>query len=410
MNPILDLKDKVLHEGHVGLLCNQTAFDIPSGQYLFEALARRGCLKRLFVPEHGLFAELQDQVPLDSTVVYNDLSLDVEVVSLYGSAEASLSVKAGQLLDLDAIVIDLQDVGCRYFTYTTSVAYLFKVLDEAGFKGAVYVRERPNPAGRQVEGTPLPAEYASFLGWPGLPHRHGLSVGELCQWLQHQTGSRLELQVVPFSPGELSWDSVLAPRSTWEISPSPNMPGPITPLVYSGQCLLEGTNLSEGRGTTRPFEIFGAPYLTWIHRVPPPPATTDALLRPMQFVPVAGKYAAEVCHGYQIHLTGGFYHSLAHSLQTIRFIREHSGADFAWLECAYEFGSRRPAIELLAGDDTLLGFLRGEVDFGFACEALAEGEETWIESVKSVLPESVNLQRITLKPPPRLNKRKKLHQ
>ncbi|MFB0516396.1 MAG: DUF1343 domain-containing protein [Candidatus Neomarinimicrobiota bacterium] len=397
MAPLLDLKDEVLYEGRIGLLCNHTAFDFERGQYIFEALAARGTLKRLFLPEHGLFAEWQDQVPLAGTKIYADLDIEAEVVSLYGGTEASLTVGREHLTDLDAVVIDLQDAGCRYFTYTTTVGLLFAALaaNDAALK--VYVVDRPNPAGRQVEGIPLPDAYISLLGWSGLPHRHGLTLGELCQLFKDEVGSRFEMEIIPCSGEGRELPAILPPRETWEIAPSPNMPGPLTPLVYSGQCLLEGTNLSEGRGTTRPFEIFGAPYLKRIHRQGDLPPAEGAVLRPLRFVPTHHKYAGQVCYGFQIHLTGEPYHSLAHSLRLIRFIREYSGEDFAWREGPYELGSDRPAIELLAGDSTLLNYLKGSASFRTVQEALAEGEQIWIGRAKPYLIYPEPLGRVTIK-------------
>lgn len=397
MTPLLELKDEVLHRGRLGLLCNQTAFDVARGEYLFEALARRGTLQRLFVPEHGLFAELQDQVPLAGARLYAELDIEAEIISLYSGTETSLTIRPEHLTDLDALIVDLQDVGCRYFTYSTTISCLLEALAQTDLSLTTYVVDRPNPAGRQVEGIPLPAEYASFLGRRGLPQRHGLTMGELCRLVKDEVGGRFKLEVIPYSPEDALMKEGLPPGHTWEIPPSPNMPGPLTPLVYSGQCLLEGTNLSEGRGTTRPFEIFGAPYLSWIYRQGRPLVADGAVLRPLRFVPTHHKYADQVCHGYQIHLTGAPYHSLAHSLRLIRYVREHSGEDFAWREGPYELGSERPAIELLAGDHTLLDYLNGKAAFEEVREALAEGEEAWIERAGRYLFYPQPLKRVPLR-------------
>ena len=176
------------------------------------------------------------------------------------------------------------------------------------------------------------------------------------------------------------------------------MPGPLTPLVYSGQCLLEGTNLSEGRGTTRPFEIFGAPFLEWIHRRTDWPTAAGARLRSLLFVPTSHKYTAQICHGFQLHLTGDPYHSLAHSLCLIRYLRERSGKTFDWREGPYESGSRRPAIEILAGDDTLLDYLKGRMEFDAVREALADGEEAWIRRADEYRLYPDPLQRVHITP------------
>jgi len=363
----VDRDDEVLREGRLGLLCNHASFDPWLGEYLFTALARGRNLQRLFVPEHGLFAELQDQIPLAGTELYSELGLDADIVSLYGETEGTLTARPELLEDLDALVVDIHDVGSRYYTYATTLSYIFDVLAEQQRSLPVFVLDRPNPAGRQVEGTILTPDYASFVGRAGLPHRHGLTIAELAAFYRDQTGAPVELIVH-------SMAEAAAPDA--RIPPSPNMPTPWTPHVYSGQCLLEGTNLNEGRGTTRPFEIFGAPWLDFLWHDQAPRAT-GAVLRPMQFVPTFHKHAGQLCHGFQILLTGEPYHSLAHTLQLLRWIRERANA-FEWRTTEYEFRSDRPAIEILAGDPVLLDYLRGDASFESVVQALEAGEENWI--------------------------------
>lgn len=362
----LELPDRLLHSGRVGLLCNHTSFDFASGQYLFQILSARRVLSRLFLPEHGLFAELQDQVPLLQTNVYASLGLDCQIISLYGSSEATLAAEREHVADLDALVIDLQDIGVRYYTFATTMRYIFETIVREGLGTSVYVLDRPNPAGNSIEGIPLEPVYESFVGPVGLPHRHGLSLGQLAHFFYQESGARFPLHVVGYAG-----DS----PQPFPIPPSPNMPGPWTHLVYSGQCLLEGTNLSEGRGTTRPFEVFGAPWMERLHRKRPPQGG-GALLRPLRFIPVFHKHSGEVCHGYQIHLTGGMYHSLRHSLQLIRWMREEC-PEFEWRSGPYEFRSDRPAIELLGGDPTIVDYLNGRASESSLNDALSAGENEW---------------------------------
>lgn len=375
MQRFLDRTDESLQEGRLGLLCNHAAFCLATGRYLWDALAERGRLCRLFVPEHGLFAELQDQVPLAATETYEGLGLGAEIVSLYGNTEDTLAIAPDQLADLDALVVDIQDVGSRYYTFATTLSYVFDALAASGRELAIFVIDRPNPAGRQVEGTPLSPEYASFVGRPGLPHRHGLTVGELARFYLAQTGAAVQLEVERLR-GDETWSGV---------APSPNIPSLSTALVYSGQCLLEGTNLSEGRGTTRPFELFGAPFLDWIWQGATPPPARGAVLRRTRFVPVHQKHAGVECHGFQIHLTGGPYHSLAHTLQLLRWIRQRSGDAFQWRRETYEYRSDRPAIELLAGDDLLLAYLRGSASFDEVQVRLGAAEQEWVSQARQYL-------------------------
>ncbi|HMU84887.1 MAG TPA: DUF1343 domain-containing protein, partial [Leptospiraceae bacterium] len=333
----------------------------------------RGSLRRLFLPEHGLFAELQDQVGLSQTNVYESLGLKCQIVSLYGDSESTLAAAASHLKDLSALVIDIQDIGVRYYTFATTMRYAFETIHEAGLDLPVYVIDHPNPCGQSVEGIPLDATFESFVGPVGLPHRHGLTIGQLARFFHQELRAHFPLHVVAFDPEDEGLP--------FRISPSPNMPGPYTHLVYSGQCLLEGTNVSEGRGTTRPFEIFGASYMEKLHSKRPPTAP-GAVLRPVRFIPTFHKDAGKICYGYQIHVTGP-YHSLLHSLQLIRWIRSECH-EFRWNEGPYEFRSDRPAIELLAGHRVLLSYLNGETDLPHAEAAIQAGEHEWKNRIRSL--------------------------
>jgi uncharacterized protein YbbC (DUF1343 family) len=383
------LRDKILRTGTLGLLCNQTSFDPVSKKYLFQILRDRGVLGRLFVPEHGLFAELQDQVALSKTDVYSDILDGVECVSLYGESESTLVASRESLTDLDAIVIDIQDVGSRYYTFATTVSYLFDAILHHALSPVIYIIDRINPAGRQVEGSILPQNYASFVGRPGLLHRHGLTVAELCRLYAQLIGLKLDIRVVELSREESAMMAMpfynalsMAATAPWMIPPSPNMASPVTPHLYSGQCLLEGTNLSEGRGTTRPFEIFGAPFLRPFSDREFP-AAGGAALRPLKFIPTFHKHAAALCEGYQIIPTGP-YHSLLHSLRMIRHLSEQY-QDFEFKRGVYEFRSDRPAIELLAGDDTTVSYLYGggvtEVEIR---DYFEESEQRWIKDMSDI--------------------------
>ncbi|MCA8971171.1 MAG: DUF1343 domain-containing protein [Planctomycetes bacterium] len=372
IDDFLSRNDAVLHEGRLGLLANMTSWSSTRGCYLWDALSRRGNLQRVFAPEHGLFAELQDQLPQDARV-YRDLGIEAEVVSLYGDTEDSLTVTSAHLADLDALVVDLQDVGARYYTFATTLSYVFDRVAADGSKLDVWILDRPNPCGRYVEGIALAEEHESFVGRPGLPHRHGLTTAELASFYQEVTGADVTLHVLPcLHPFE--WHD--------PVSPSPNMPTANTARVYAGGCLLEGTNLSEGRGTTRPFEIFGASWLSPLMREEPP-REIGAVLRPLRFVPTFHKFGNELCHGWQIHLTDASdpsrYPSLRHMLKLLRWIKDRA-PEFRWRTEKYEFRSDRPAIELLAADPRLLDYLEGRADAQSLHDALEEGEEAWLRT------------------------------
>jgi uncharacterized protein YbbC (DUF1343 family) len=410
-----------LAQKKTGLLCNHTSWDIHSGSYLFQKIPG---LVRIFLPEHGLFAELQDQIPLTDNEIYRDFGLSVETCSLYGDSESSLAADPGKLSDLEVLFIDLQDVGSRYYTFATTVSYIMEVITRHNIHIPIVIIDRENPAGLQIEGSILPKDFESFVGRPGLPHRHGLTLAELSLFYYKDLGCRFPLHIItltdqkirpdisdilpdavslitndsdpedqknafaedlsrtnPVYSSILQSDNDINYVNTWMISPSPNMPGPVTPLVYSGQCLLEGTNLSEGRGTTRPFEIFGAPYLKPIGYLTDDKLFMNfpgAVLRPLRFLPVFHKWKDEVCEGFQIHLTAEPYHSLMHTLYILRTIREKYPEDFEWRHGAYEFRSDRPAIELLCGDPVLLDFINSEISFQDLREYFRNTEKNWI--------------------------------
>jgi len=404
--PVWEEDDVVLRSGRLGLLCNQSSWHPETGEYLFETLFKRGVLKRVFMPEHGLFGELQDQEKLEGAGLYRELAFDgCEFVSLYGYQESSLSAKPEKLTDLDALIIDLQDVGVRYYTYLSTLRNLFITLTKENIPLPVWVIDRENPAGRQVEGSPLKKEYASFIGIEGIPHRHGLTIGEMACYLHGEIGAAqrasFPLHIVSYNAGK----KVNAGKGggarffPWTIPPSPNIPGLYTCDFYSGQCLWEGTNVSEGRGTTRPFEVFGAPWMEELvdynrragysgwNDERHPLFDPGAALRWHRFIPVFSKHKGERCFGFQLIRRNGPYHALFHALRIIRFVRENCGANggaFAFRPRAYENGNSKSAIELLAGDPLILSYIRGEdVKEDELLELFRKEEDAWIEKTRA---------------------------
>lgn len=391
--PFSAQSDFVLRTGKLGLLVNQCAWHPENGEYLFETLINKGKkVKRIFTPEHGFFGELQDQVKLDDTSAYKGLAKDVEFVSLYGSNEGTLSASAGLLKDIDALIIELQDVGSRYYTYNTTIFNLFKVLKDEQIDLPVYLIDRINPAGRQVEGTMLRKEYESFIGIEGIPHRHGLTIGEMAGLIHNELNAKFPLHIISHNAEVVSKN--LLP---WSIPPSPNFPGLFTAGFYSGQCLWEGTNVSEGRGTTRPFEIFGAPFLESLVNYnrdngfenwndPGHPIYDEAIyMRWLRFIPTFHKYKGEVCSGFQLLPVPGVpYNALAHNLKILRFMFDNC-RDFGYLEGKYESGNKKSAIEILLGDKLLIDFVKGEGDWADIWEHIKTEEQKWIRKAKKYL-------------------------
>ena len=305
-------------------------------------------LAALFGPEHGLSAEAQD---MDGVGDATDPRTGLRVVSLYGATFDSLRPAPEHLRGLDALVIDLQDVGSRYYTFPATMLLCAEAASEHGL--LTVVLDRPNPlGGAVVEGPTLRPGFESFVGMHPVPVRHGMTIGELARLYHAERGLRGELQVIPcegwrrdrfFDHTGLPW-----------VLPSPNMPTLDTAIVYPGQCLLEGTNLSEGRGTTRPFELCGAP---WID----PHALAERLrgenvpgvvFRPCRFRPTFQKFAGQSCGGVQLHVTDrDAFRPVRAGLAVLAAMRDLSGGRFAWRTEPYEFVSHVPAIDLLFGSD-----------------------------------------------------------
>ncbi|MCI2081616.1 MAG: DUF1343 domain-containing protein [Bacteroidales bacterium] len=355
--PLMEQGDVVLHKGRVGLLCNQVAWHPEYGEYLFETLARRGNLKRIFLPEHGFFGEMHFQPDI----------ADIDTVMLPATRKS--------LEDIDALVIELQDAGARYYTITSTLLNLFKTLKRESLDISVYIIDRLNPAGRQVEGTMLEKEYSSSIGMEGLPHRHGLTIGELASLFYSETGSKFPLHVI-------SAETLKKSLMPWSIPPSRDISGLFTCYFYSGQCLWEGTNVSYGRGTTRPFEQFGAPYMKdfvsdsakhGIAAKGGPLSYPGTFMRWECFTPQYGRYEGQVCYGFQlIPDPEQPYHALCHALRCIRYISGN----------CQEFQEDRSREGILIGDSILLDYVHGNCEWDDARDHIKAEEQKWIRKAK----------------------------
>ena len=301
-------------------------------------------LAALFGPQHGFRGETQDN--MIEWHSYEHPILHIPVYSLYGDHREPTTE---MLRDLDAILIDLQDIGARYYTFIWTMFLCMRACEGAGV--AVIVLDRPNPInGAVTEGPLLKPEYRSFVGMHPIPVRHGKTIGELATQFQHETFPDCALTVLPMK----NWERAMWFDDTglsW-VMPSPNMPTLDTATVYPGMCLLEGTNISEARGTTRPFEIFGAP---WID----PEAITNELnrrrlpgvhFREIFFQPTFQKFAGELCGGAQIHvLDRASFQPFATGVEVIRCIRRMYANYFQWKLPPYEYEYERLPIEVLLG-------------------------------------------------------------
>lgn len=305
-------------------------------------------LAAVFGPEHGLMGTAQDLIGVgDGT----DPISGRRVHSLYGDSLESLKPTPEQLRNLDALVIDLQDVGSRYYTFQATMLLCLEAAAQQGLR--TIVLDRPNPLGGEVvEGPLLKPGYESFVGIHPLVTRHGLTIGELARLYQAERKIGGELEVIPCRGWRRNMDFEQT-GLPW-VLPSPNMPTLETAFVYPGQCLLEGTNLSEGRGTTRPFELCGAPWLDAprLCRRLQDEALPGVAFRPMWFQPTFQKFAGRTCAGLQLHVTDRqAYPSVRTSLALLAALRDLSGDAFAWRRETYEFVTDRLAIDLLFGSD-----------------------------------------------------------
>ena len=303
-------------------------------------------LRRLFGPEHGLRGSAQDMVGVAHDT---DPATGLPAVSLYGATFESLSPTPEQLSGVDVLVFDIQDVGARYYTYAATMALCMRAASAAGVK--VVVLDRPNPiGGTAVEGGGLDAGLENFCGLYPVPQRHGMTLGELARLYNGTFGVGCELDVVACEGWSRNayHDECGLP---W-VMPSPNMPTPDTALVYPGMCLLEGTNLSEGRGTTRPFELFGAPFIDGDrlarelrrHDLP------GVLFRPCVIEPAFHKFKGERCGALQLHVTDRrAFEPYRTGLAVLVAAHELWPESFAWRTEPYEFRADVPAIDLLTG-------------------------------------------------------------
>ena len=335
--------DAGVPSGRVGVLTHYAAVDSQLRLSLDLISSLPGSdLRAVFGPQHGFYGQTQDNMIEWEGQDSGDCA-GVPLHSLYGRVRKPTPE---MLKDLDVLFVDLQDVGSRYYTYVYTMALSMRACAEAGIP--VVVLDRPNPLGLDVaEGAILDPDYSSFVGMYPIPARHGLTIGEEARLFAALDGiPRPQVVTMKGWNGHAGW-----PKEIPWVPPSPNMPTPDTALVYPGMCLLEGTNISEGRGTTRPFEIFGAPWVDskrladelngslWLE---------GARLRPHEFIPTFGKHSGQLCRGAQLHVTDpvGFRPYRA-GLGILAALWRFEGS--AWKEPPYEYEYGKMPIDILTG-------------------------------------------------------------
>ncbi len=330
----------------IGMLCNPASVDhqLVHSRWLI-AQSFPGQLKALYSPQHGFFAEKQDNMIESNNMI--DPVLQIQVFSLYGKRRIP---DARMFEPIDVLLVDLQDVGTRVYTFIYTLSYCLEAARDYNVR--VIILDRPNPInGVTVEGGCLVADCASFVGRYPIPMRHGLTIGEIGMLFNDYFEIGCELEVVPMQ----DWKRSMLFGDTglpW-VAPSPNLPTPMSTLVYPGQVVWEGTNVSEGRGTAQPFELVGAPFLntakilTSLERAKLP----GVIFRPAVFEPTSNKWQQTACHGFQLHVTDAQrYRPYATSLQLLQAVILHHRDQFEWKTPPYEYEYERMPIDLIIGD------------------------------------------------------------
>ncbi|CAH1746198.1 alternate gene name: yzbB [Thauera humireducens] len=349
-------------------------------------------LSAAFGPQHGLRGDKQDNMVESSD--YTDPLLGIPVFSLYGEVRRPT---AAMMDSFDVLLVDLQDLGCRIYTFITTLRY---VLEEAARHGkSVWVLDRPNPAGRPVEGTLLREGWESFVGAGPLPMRHGLTMGELARWFVATLKLDVDCRVIDME----GWQPEAAPGYGWPlgerswINPSPNAPNLWMARAYAGTVMLEGTTLSEGRGTTRPLELFGAPDLDARAiiadmRTLAPDWLRGCVLRDCWFEPTFHKHAGKLCNGVQIHVEDPAHYDHAAfrpwRVQALAFkaIRRLWPDYPLWRDFGYEYEFERLAIDLINGSPLLREWVDDPAATPADLDVLAGADEAaWREARRAFL-------------------------
>jgi uncharacterized protein YbbC (DUF1343 family) len=367
----------VLRGKRIGLCVNPTSVD-GALRFSVDLLHRRDGVELvcLFGPEHGVRGDAQDMIGVGEA---KDSVTGLPMYSLYGEQEESLWPRPAWLAGLDAVVFDMQDIGSRYYTYVWTLLHIMQVAAKAGVE--VICLDRPNPLGGvEVEGGAIRDGYRSFVGRASIPNRHGMTVGEIARMVNETEGVGCRLTVVEM----LGWRRGMTWADTglpWVMT-SPNMPTLDTALVYPGMCLVEGTELSEGRGTTRPFELTGAGFVSFAeaHELCDALAgegLPGVIFRPVVFQPTFHKFGGKRCGGLQLHVTDArAFRPYLTGVAVLREFRRRFPKAFRWRTRPYEFIADKPAVDLLCGGPEV----REGIDAG---ESLAALRATWADAEAS---------------------------
>lgn len=348
-------------------------------------------LTAAFGPQHGLKGDKQDNMVESDDFI--DPKLHIPIFSLYGEVRRPTDA---MMQTFDTLLIDLQDLGCRIYTFITTLRYMLEAAAKHG--KAVWVLDRPNPAGRPVEGLILQEGWESFVGAGTLPMRHGLTMGELAHWFNDKYRIGADLHVIKMH----GWAPSSAPGFGWPIearswiNPSPNAPTLSMARCYAGTVMLEGTTLSEGRGTTRPLELYGAPdidaqKILATMQTMAPQWLDGCILRECWFEPTFHKHVGKLCHGIQMHVDHPAYQHEAFRpwrLQSLIFkaIRHHYPDYPLWRDFSYEYEHDRLAIDLINGSPLLREWVDQPTANAADLDAMTTPDEhNWLEERRAYL-------------------------
>ncbi len=365
IDTLLESQPSWLKSARLGLLANQASVDARLRHSQDRLIESGANLTAIFAPQHGYFGELQaNMIESDDFI---DAHLGIPVFSLYSKTRQPT---AAMLEHVDILIFDLQEVGTRVYTFGTTLALCLEAARDHGVK--VVVLDRPNPIdGKHIEGNLLEPELRSFVGYFPIPMRHGLTMAEMALLFNEAFGMQANLEVCAMK----GWNRSMRFEQTglhW-VPPSPNLPTPISAQVYPGQVILEGTNLSEGRGTTTPFELWGAPYFK---TEPVLECLTEAnlpglVLRPARFQPSFDKWKGQSCVGFQIHVIDPeTFRPYVTSLALVQAVLATHPEEFNWNSPPYEYEFHHLPIQIILGSANLHSQLEAGV-------AVSDLEQSW---------------------------------
>ena len=378
-----ELQDSI--QGNIGYLCHSASVDVNLDHGAIKLKQLFGDrLVKLFGPQHGFVCDVQDNMMETEDFVHPYFGLVIH--SLYGEVR----IPTDKMLEgLDTIIVDLQDVGTRVYTYISTLGLLMQACENK--KITVVVLDRPNPVGGEiVEGAVLEKEWKSFVGHFDIPMRHAMTMGEVAQYAKKYQSPNCSLQVIPMK----NWKRSMIWRDCQQewVNPSPNLSTPESAISFCGTVLFEGTNVSEGRGTTRALEVLGHPktagfeFADHLNKVLSETDLTGYKLRPLNFMPTFQKHAGSSCGGIHIHTTdASTFYSWRLGQMILKEFYHTLGSDFAWNDKPYEYEFKGLAIDFINGNTSLREWIERNGSYEELLEIEKIGMQDYLDRRQEVL-------------------------